>query len=114
MRNTAFPRLAAMAAAALVSLPLWAQAPARPTFAGPSMVRASDVAVFSGRGYAANGALSISVTAPGGAEAVFGTVAGDDGTLTTRVAPRGTGAHTVKVLDAGGRVLARVVLIAME
>ncbi len=101
-------------AVVLVALPLWATAQSGPSIAGPSMVRASQVAVFVGRGFTANGALSVSITAPGGAETVYGTVAGADGTLSHPVAPRAAGAHTLKVLDPAGKVLAKVTFIAME
>ncbi len=118
MRNTSLGRLAGSAAipvaAILASLPVWAMAQSGPSIAGPSVVRTAEMVVFTGRGFAADSPLSFAVVAPGGAESVYGAVASAQGTVSYQVSPRVAGAHTLKVLDTSGQVLATVKFIVME
>jgi hypothetical protein len=100
--------VAAMAAC----LPLLAMA--APTLTGPSVAKVSEAAVFSGSGYVANSAVSISVTQPGGTEAQYSAVVAADGTLSYGVAPAGPGVHTLKVLDSGGATLTTTIFHAIQ
>lgn len=84
------------------------------SFAGPSVMRLNQSAEFNGGGFAANSAVSISVTAPGGAEAHFSTVVGANGKLVYQVAAKSPGVHIVKVLSSAGRTLATTRFIAMQ
>lgn len=84
------------------------------SFAGPSVMRLNESAEFNGGGFAANSAVSISVTAPGGAEAHFSTVVGANGKLVYQVAAKTPGVHTVKVLNSSGRTLATARFVAMQ
>ncbi|HMC17494.1 MAG TPA: hypothetical protein VKI18_17795 [Albitalea sp.] len=93
-----------------MSLPWLVQA--APTLAGPSVGKVSEAAVFSGSGYVANSAVSISVTLPGGAEATFSAVVAADGSLSYSVAPTDPGVHSLKVLDSGGNTLSSAMFIA--
>lgn len=96
-------------AVAITVLPLLADAQsasAAPSFSGPSTARVAQVSTFNGSGYALNGAVSISVTAPSAAEAHYSSVAGADGTLSYSLTPSAPGMYTLKVLDTSGKVLA--------
>ena len=110
LRTLAFPMAAALTSAIV---PIAAQATGA-SIAGPSVVRPAEVAVFSGRGFAANAAVSISITTAAGAESVFSAVAGADGTLSYQLSPRAHGLHVLRVLDSSGQELAKVNFIAME
>lgn len=91
---------------ALMAAPLTSGAQAnKPSFAGPSTARAAQAATFNGSGFAPNSAVSVSVTAAGGAEAHFGAVVRADGSLSHTLVPSVAGPHTLKVLDSSGKVL---------
>lgn len=93
--------------ALVLCMPLLVVAQATPpSLSGPSMARAAEVAEFNGRGFTPNAAVSIAIRAPGGAESVYGAVAGADGSLTYRLTPAAAGAYQIKVTDSGGRVIA--------
>ena len=118
MKTRSFARLANAivkpVVAVALSLPLLAAAQAGPTFSGPSVAKVSEAAVFSGSGYAANAAVSITVTQPGGAEATYGAVAGPDGKLSYSVPASTAGVYVVKVLSSSGTTLSTVNFIATQ
>ena len=94
-------------AAALVALPLLASAqPSKPTLSGPSVVSSAKQVEFSGRGFAPNSAVSVSIARAGGAEAHFSAVVGADGSLSYKPTVGAAGPHVLKVLDSSGKVLA--------
>ena len=90
---------------ASILAPLALSAQAAPSFAGPSIGHASQPADFVGRGFQPNAAVSVSVTAPGGAEAVYGAVVDAKGVLRYRLTAAQPGTYQLKVLDTGGRML---------
>jgi hypothetical protein len=118
MKTGSFARLANAivkpVVAVALSLPLLAAAQAGPSFAGPSVTKVSDTAVFCGSGYPATAAVSITVTLPGGAEATYGAVAGPDGKLSYSVAASTAGVYVVKVLSSSGSTLSTVNFLAMQ
>ncbi len=73
---------------------------------GPSVIKVSEVATVSGSGLPINAAVTVVVTAPGGANASFGAVTDAEGRLEHRVAATAAGRWKVAVLDSGGRQLA--------
>jgi hypothetical protein len=107
--------IAKVACAALAGVSLWASVQASAaSFAGPSVVRFAEEAVFTGSDYAPGSAVTIVVTFPGGAEIRDSASVGDDGTLTYRFTPQAAGAHVVTVLDGAGQTLATVNFLGME
>lgn len=113
---TRFARMISMAVAVIAAItPIGAMAQATAaSIGGPSLVRTAQAATFTGQGFAANSALSISILAPGGSESVYGAVAGADGTLNYQISPRTVGVHQLRVLDSSGKVLAHANFIAAE
>lgn len=78
---------------------------ATPSLAGPSLVMASKGAVFTGRGFAPNSAVSISLRSPAGVESHFSAVVAADGSISYRIDSKPVGTYSLKVLDTGGRVI---------
>jgi len=109
------------AASTLVCLPLLcsaqgiaiAKAPA-PSLAGPSLVQATKGAVFEGRGYPPNTAVSIAMQAPNGVESQFSVMVTPAGTLTYRVPASMAGPHKLSVLDSSGKALASTNFIVTQ
>ena len=75
------------------------------SFSGPSIVPLSKGAMFTGRGLSPNSAVSISIVAPGGAEATFSAVVAADGSLSYSLQPVAIGMHALKLMDSSGKVL---------
>ena len=90
---------------ALPLAPLALAAHGAPGFAGPSLAQTAQRAAFVGQGFQPNAALSVSVTAPGGTEAVYGAVSDAKGVLRYELTPQQPGTYRLRVLDSGGRVL---------
>ncbi len=103
------PVLPLLVALALGATAVGAQAqklsPVAASLAGPSVVKSSTAAVYSGTGFAPNAALSTAVKAPGGIESHYSAVAGADGKLSYRLQPGTSGVYTITVLDSGGLAL---------
>lgn len=110
LRTAALPLVVVWAGSTIPAAALAAGA----SIAGPSVVRQAQTAVFTGSGFAANAALSIAVTAPGGAESVFSAVSGADGTLRHTLSTGASGMHRLRVLDSAGRELAKLDFVAAE
>ena len=101
-------------ACAVLSLALSASmTPARaeaPSFSGPSMARPSAPTMFSGRGFAANAAVTVMVQAPSGAAAGFGAVTQADGSFSYTLVPDQAGAYTLTVTNSAGKALTKAVV----
>lgn len=100
----------ATAAASLAAGLALAQAP---SFSGPSIARVSESATFRGGALPPNAALTVFVTAPGGATAGYGAVADSSGALQYVFAASETGTYTLALADSGGRTLASAVIAVM-
>lgn len=85
-----------------------------PSLSGPSMVKSAQQVVLSGSGFAANSAVSISVTNPSGVEAHYSAVTGADGKISYTLVPSAPGVYTVKVLSSGGATLSETRLHVMQ
>lgn len=93
---------------------LFSVAQGAPSFSGPSMVKSAQQVVLSGSGFAANSAVSISVTSPSGIEAHYSAVTGADGRVNYTLVPTTPGVYTVKVLSSGGATLSETRLHVMQ
>jgi hypothetical protein len=100
-----------LAASALLVMP---SAIAAPSWSGPSFSKVTANAKFSGRGFAANSAVSIAVIDPSGTEAHYGAVVSAKGTLAYRLRPTVTGTYQIKVLNSAGKVLRSAALNVTE
>ena len=98
----------------LATSALFSMAQGAPSFSGPSMVKAAQQVVLSGSGFAANSAVSISVTNPSGNEAHYSAVTGADGRISYTLVPSAPGVYTVKVLSSGGATLSETRLHVMQ
>ena len=85
-----------------------------PHFSGPSMARPAAPTTFSGKGFAANAAVTVMVLAPSGAAAGFSAVTSADGALSYTLVPSQEGAYTITVTDSGGQALAKLVVAVMR
>jgi len=99
-------------AAALLGLAFAGPASSAPSLAGPSVSMDRSAQAFEGRGFVRNAALAVEVRAPDGSIAQYGVVADGRGVLRFNVSPTMNGAHQLRVLDSGGKELARAVLNA--
>jgi hypothetical protein len=81
------------------------KAPA-PSLAGPSLVQASKGAVFEGRGYKPNTAVSIALKVPNGVESQLSVMVSAEGTVSYRLPSGMAGQYKLSVLDTSGKALA--------
>ncbi|WP_137732455.1 hypothetical protein [Pseudaquabacterium pictum] len=86
-----------------------AQTPAA-VLAGPSVIKLAETATVSGNGLPANSAVTVVVTAPGGAKASFGAVTDPQGRVSHRVAANASGRWEVAVHSSAGAELARTTI----
>lgn len=106
--STSWPHrhLVALVLCAAIAAPVAAQSP-RAMLAGPSVIKLAEAATVNGHGLPANSAVTVVVTAPGGAKASFGAVTDNQGRLSHRVAAQVSGRWEVAVLSTGGAELAK-------
>lgn len=100
-------RSAALACALLLGTPASVNAQAvNATFAGPSIVRFSDDAQFTGRGFTPNSQVTIVVTVPAGDEIRDRAAVADDGTLSVTYSIQAPGQYVLRVMNDAGETLA--------
>lgn len=100
--------------AGLALAALAAAASAAPQFAGPSMIRAQQSAKFDGRGFGANRALTVVVTAPSGSEAHDSAVTDANGRLKYTATGTERGTYAIKILNDKGKPVASAMFTVME
>lgn len=108
------PRPLRLVACLIVTSAFLSLAHGAPALSGPSMVQSAQPVVLSGSGFAANSAVSISVTNPGGTEAHYSAVTGTDGRISYTVVPSALGMYTVKVLSSSGATLSETRFHVMQ
>ena len=99
-------------ATAIASTVLPAQAGV--SFAGPTVGRPAEVAVFTGRGFPPNIAVSVSITAPGDSAAVYGATVDARGVLRWQMTPTQPGLHKIQVLTTSGKLIREVALNVLQ
>lgn len=99
--------LAALACALLLgtSTSVGAQATDR-TFAGPSVVRASEDAQFKGRGFVPNSQVTVVINVPAGGEVRDRAAVAEDGTLTLTYSAQAPGRYVLTIVNDAGETLA--------
>ena len=114
--RTVFKQSGRFAAVALASLAAASSAVAAdPYFSGPSITRLATPALFSGRGFTPNLAVTVVISTPqNGYTASYGAVVGPDGALTYEIVPAVAGPYVVTVTDSGGRPLTKANFTAMQ
>jgi hypothetical protein len=106
-------------ALALVCLPLLGvaqvavNAPA-PSLAGPSLVQSTKGAVFAGRGFKPNTAVSIALQTPHGVESHLSAMVSADGKVSYHLPVGMPGQHKLSVLDSSGKPLASTNFIVVQ
>jgi hypothetical protein len=70
------------------------------SLSGPSIAKAREPITFSGSSFTAGQALSVVVTAPSGAQAVYGAVASAEGKLNYQFVPTEVGVYAISVVAA--------------
>lgn len=102
-------RMLALVLYATAAASVGAQAPAA-MLAGPSVIKLAETATVSGNGLPASSAVTVVVTAPGGAQASFGAVTDQQGRLSHRVAAQAAGRWEVAVHSTSGALLAKTTI----
>lgn len=102
-------RLLALMACATAMASAGAQQPPA-ALSGPSVIKVAEPATVHGNGLPANTAVTVVVTAPGGAKASFGAVTDPQGRVAHRVAAHASGRWEVAVHSSAGALLAKTTI----